>query len=273
MTLSAPAGVARCDTRETWPRRFGAPAALLALLVVAWEAGTRAFEVPAWILPAPTQIARAAQDAGVTIPGHLATTMFEALTGLALAAVVGALAALAMASSNLLRRVVYPLIVVSQNVPIIVLGPLLVIWFGFGLLPKVLIVALVGFFPIAVGMTEALLRADTELIELVRSMGASKWQVLRTVRLPGAVPAFFAGLRISATYAIFGAVIGEWLGASSGLGLFIARSQRAFRTDQVLVAVIVIAALSIALFALVGWLARLAMPWQSAAAITIEESK
>jgi ABC-type nitrate/sulfonate/bicarbonate transport system permease component len=208
-------------------------------------------------------------QAGGTLPAHLRTTLTEAAIGLVIAATLGAAVALVMASSGLARRVVYPLVVISQNVPMIVLAPLMVIWFGFGMLPKVLIVALVGFFPIAVGMTEALLRADPEMIELVRSMGASRWQVLRTVRLPGALPAFFAGLRISATYAIFGAVIGEWVGASSGLGLFITRSQRAYRTDQVFVAVIVIAALSIGLFYIVGFVARLVMPWQAA---TAEES-
>ncbi len=252
-----------------WREEYAAPAGLLALLGVAWEVSTRALEVPAWILPAPSQIALAAAQAGGTLPAHLATTMTEALTGLAIAATLGVTVALVMASSGLARRVVYPLIVISQNVPLIVLAPLLVIWFGFGMLPKVLIVALVGFFPIAVGMTEALLRADPEMIELVRSMGASRMQVLRTVRMPGALPAFFAGLRISATYAIFGAVIGEWVGASSGLGLFITRSQRAYRTDQVFVAVIVIAALSIALFYIVGFIGRLVMPWQAA---TTEES-
>jgi ABC-type nitrate/sulfonate/bicarbonate transport system permease component len=252
-----------------WRDEYAAPGALLALLGLAWEASTRAFEVPPWILPAPSQIALAAVQAGGTLPAHLRTTIIEALTGLAIAATLGVAVALLMASSGLARRVVYPLVVISQNVPLIVLAPLLVIWFGFGMLPKVLIVALVGFFPIAVGMTEALLRADPEMIDLVRSMGASRMQVLRTVRLPGALPAFFAGLRISATYAIFGAVIGEWVGASSGLGLFITRSQHAYRTDQVFVAVIVIAALSIALFYIVGFAARLAMPWQAA---TTEES-
>ena len=274
MTLLAPASAPAASRATTsrlrrWRDEYAAPGALLALIGIAWEASTRALEVPPWILPAPTQIARAAFDSMGTLPEHLRTTLTEAAVGLVAGASLGVAVALVMASSSLARRVVYPLIVISQNVPMIVLAPLLVIWFGFGMLPKVLIVALVGFFPIAVGMTEALLRADPEMIELVRSMGASRMQVLRTVRLPGALPAFFAGLRISATYAIFGAVIGEWVGASSGLGLFITRSQRAFRTDQVFVAVIVIAALSIALFYIVGYVARLVMPWQAA---TVEES-
>jgi len=121
---------------------------------------------------------------------------------------------------------------------------------------------LIGFFPIAVNTAEGLMNADREMIALVRSMGASRWQVLRTVLVPSAVPSFFAGLQIGAAYAVIGAVIAEWMGASSGLGLFITRSQRAFRTDQIFMAVVVIALVSIALFVSVQLLARLAMPWR-----------
>ena len=243
--------------------RYVAPFALLVVLLMAWGAAPRALSTPRWMLPTPTDIARAAVEVRDVLPGHVRTTMVEALLGLAAAAVAGLSVALAIASSALVRRLLYPLLVISQNIPLIVLAPLLAVWFGFGMLPKVLIVALVGFFPIAIATAEALLHADTELIDLLRTMGASRWQVLRIVRLPGAVPAFFAGLRISATYAIFGAVIGEWVGARAGLGLFITRSQTAYRTDRVFVAVIVIAAVSIALFALVQIAARFAMPWRA----------
>jgi ABC-type nitrate/sulfonate/bicarbonate transport system permease component len=160
---------------------------------------------------------------------------------------------------------VYPLLVISQNVPLVVIAPLVVVWFGFGMLPKVLVVTLMGFFPIVVATTDGLLRTDRELIELARSYGGGRWQVLRGVLVPSAVPSFFAGLQISAAYAVLGAVIAEWVGASSGLGLFITRSQTAFRVDRVFVAVAVIAALSIAAFAAVHLAARLAMPWQHVA--------
>jgi len=149
---------------------------------------------------------------------------------------------------------------------VLVLAPLLAVWFGFGLMPKVLIVVLIGFFPIAVNTAEGLMNADREMIALVRSMGASRWQVLRKVLVPSAVPSFFAGLQIGAAYAVIGAVIAEWMGASSGLGLFITRSQRAFRTDQIFMAVVVIALVSIALFVSVQLLARVAMPWRHAGA-------
>lgn len=243
-----------------------APAALLLVaLVVAWEVVVRALDVAPYLVPAPSRIARAFMEVRGTLPGHLRTTTSEAAVGLALSAVLGAACAALLAWSTPLRRAVYPLLVISQNVPLVVIAPLVVVWFGFGMLPKVLVVTLMGFFPIVVATTDGLLHADRELIEMARSYGAGRWQVLRGVLVPSAVPSFFAGLQISAAYAVLGAVIAEWVGASSGLGLFITRSQTAFRVDRVFVAVAVIAALSIASFAAVHLTARLAMPWQHVA--------
>lgn len=243
--------------------RYVAPLVLFGALLLAWEAAPRALSTPRWMLPTPTDIARATVEVRDVLPAQIRTTLTEAMIGLAAAATSGLVVALAIAGSAFVRRLLYPLLVISQNIPLIVLAPLLAVWFGFGMLPKVLIVALVGFFPIAIATADALVHADPELLDLLRTMGASRWQVLRIVRLPGAIPAFFAGLRISATYAIFGAVIGEWVGARAGLGLFITRSQTAYRTDRVFVAVIVIAAISMALFALVQVAERLAMPWRA----------
>jgi ABC-type nitrate/sulfonate/bicarbonate transport system permease component len=138
---------------------------------------------------------------------------------------------------------------------------LLIIWFGFGMTPKVVVVALFGFFPITVSTVDGLLGADRDMVGLVRSMGAGRIAVMRHVLIPSALPSFFAGLKIASAYAVLGAVIGEWVGASSGLGIFITRAQTSFRVDRVFVAVIVIALVSIALFALVHIAARLATPW------------
>ena len=242
------------------------PAALLLVaLIVAWEVVVRALDVAPYLVPAPSRVWTAFTEVRGTLPGHLRTTTSEAAVGLALSAILGAACAALLAWSTPLRRAVYPLLVISQNVPLVVIAPLVVVWFGFGMLPKVLVVTLMGFFPIVVATTDGLLRADRELIELARSYGAGRWQVLRGVLIPSAVPSFFAGLQISAAYAVLGAVIAEWVGASSGLGLFITRSQTAFRVDRVFVAVAVIAALSIASFAAVHLAARLAMPWQHVA--------
>ncbi|TAK74249.1 MAG: ABC transporter permease [Dehalococcoidia bacterium] len=239
--------------------------ALLLALIAAWEAVVRVLDVAPYLVPAPSRIGRAFLEVRGTLPGHLRTTTAEAAAGLALSAALGAACAALLAWSTPVRRAVYPLLVISQNVPLVVIAPLLVVWFGFGMLPKVLVVTLMGFFPIVVATTDGLLRADRDLVELARSYGARRRQVLREVLVPSAVPAFFAGLQISAAYAVLGAVIAEWVGASSGLGLFITRSQTAFRVDRVFVAVAVIAALSIASFSAVHLAARLAMPWQHVA--------
>jgi len=234
---------------------------LLAALVAGWEAWVRVFDTKPYILPAPSRVWSAFLDVRGVLPGHIRTTMTEAVLGLVYGAVVGVVLAVLIASLPLVRRVLYPLLVVSQTIPMVVLAPLLIAWFGFGMTPKIVVVALIAFFPIVVSTAEALAGADPEMVGLVRSMGAGRLQVMRYVLLPSALPAFFAGLKIAAAYAVVGAVIGEWVGASSGLGLFITRSQRSFRVDQIFVAVVVVALTSIALFGVVHVLARLVSPW------------
>lgn len=234
---------------------------LLAGLVAFWEAWVRVFDTRPYILPAPSQVWRAFLETKGTLPEHIVTTLSEALLGLAIAGAAGVTLAAVLALAPIVRRVLYPILVVSQTIPMVVLAPLLVIWFGFGMTPKVVVVALFGFFPICVSTAEGLLAADREMTGLIRSMGGGRLASLRYVEVPAALPAFFSGLKIAATYAVLGAVIGEWVGASSGLGIFITRAQTAFRVDRVFVAVAVIALVSIALFALVHLAARLATPW------------
>ena len=236
-------------------------AALLVLLVAGWEAWVRAFDTKPYVLPAPSRIWSAFLEVRGTLPGHLRTTMAESLLGLAFAAVVGLALAVVIALVPLVRRVLYPLLVVSQTIPMVVLAPLLIVWFGFGMTPKVVVVALIGFFPIVVATVDGLTSADRELVALVRSMGARRLAVLRYVMVPSALPGFFAGLKIAAAYAVLGAVIAEYMGGSSGLGLFITRAQASFRIDRVFVAVVAVALASIAMFAAVHLAARLATPW------------
>lgn len=247
---------------DRW-RRALPPVALTIILVAGWQAAVMLFAVPNYVLPAPSGVWAAFVEVRGLLPAHIATTLEEALGGLALAIVVAVPVASLVATFEWARRAILPILVVSQNIPMIVLAPLLVVWFGFGITPKLLVVALIGFFPIAVSSADGLLNADRELIDLIRAMGAGRGRVLRTVLIPSALPPFFGGLKISATYAVLAAVIGEWVGASSGLGLFITRSQTAFRTDRVLVAVVVIALISMAMFMATELLARLAMPYRN----------
>jgi len=239
-----------------------APLALLVGLVAVWQVWVMAAQVADYLVPAPTQIVAALVSSRGLLAGPVLTTSAEALLGLALGAACGVGLAAAIAGVGLLRRLLYPLLVVSQTVPMVVLAPLLVLWFGYGLTPKVIVVALIVFFPVVVSTVGGLAGADSEMVDLVRSMGGSRAQVLRTVLVPAAVPAFFDGLKISSAYAIAGAVVGEWVGAQNGLGVFIDRARASYAVDRVFVAVALIAALSMALFGAVSLAARLASPWQ-----------
>jgi ABC-type nitrate/sulfonate/bicarbonate transport system permease component len=219
-------------------------------------------DTKSYLLPAPSRVAVALWDTRQVLRGHVVTTVVETALGVGLGAALGVALAVAVASAAPVRRVLEPLLVASQTIPLIVLAPLLVYWFGFGMTPKVVVVVLIVFFPVAVSTAAGLAGADREQIDLVRSLGAGRLTVLRLVLIPSALPSFFSGLRISAAYAVAGATLGELIGGRSGLGIYIARSQRAFRFDQILAGVVVVAGLSALLFGLVHLLARLTTPWR-----------
>jgi ABC-type nitrate/sulfonate/bicarbonate transport system permease component len=234
---------------------------LILLLLVAWQVLTWLMKVPKWLLPSPWQIVVAGVEARELLGPHTWQTLKETWVGLGLAVTVGLGLALVIDFSSLLRRTVYPLLVASQTVPILALAPLLIIWFGYGILPKVVVVALVCFFPIVVSTADGLRVADPELIALLRAMGASRRQIFLKVRVPGALPSFFSGFKIAVTYSVVGAVIGEWVGASRGLGIFMIRSSKNFLTDRVFAAIAVTSLLSIVMFAAVMLLERSLLPW------------
>ncbi len=242
-------------------RVAGPPLVFLAALVVAWEvwAGRSTARNP--VLPPPSRIVDALLANRGLLVGHVATTLTETALGVLLGVTTGLAIAVVVSAWTLPRRALGPILVVSQTVPVQVLSPLLVLWFGFGLTPKVVVVALIVFFPVAVATAAGLQNADRDLAELVRSYGAGRLRLLRMVLAPAAIPGLFAGLRISLTYAVAGAVIAESIGASSGLGLYIERSRRAFRYDQVFAGITVVVVLSMALFGLTVALSRLATPW------------
>ena len=245
-------------------RRLLPPAIVLAAAVALWEVATGALHVSPEILPGPVLVVTAtAGQIGPLLP-NVATTSEEALLGLALALAVAIPMAVAIDWSMAVRASVYPLIVASQTLPIIVLAPLVVIWFGFGLGPKIVLVALFSFFPIAVGAVQGLASADVEIIDLLRTMRASRWQLLTHVQLPSALPQIFTGLKISVTYAFTSAIVAEWVGASRGLGVFMtaAANDAPRQTDLVFGATAVTAVLTIALFGIVAALQRVAMPWR-----------
>jgi len=240
---------------------YGPAASLVLALVVLWQLAVHIWQVQPWLLPSPLAILVAGWDARGLLADHVLQTGLETLLGFGLALAVGVGLALALDASAWIRKALYPLLVVSQTVPVVAIAPLLIIWFGYGIWPKVLVVGLVCFFPIVVSTLEGLRSADPDLIALVRTMGASPGQVFAKVRWPGALPGLFSGIKIGITYSVVGAIIGEWVGASRGLGVFMIRATNAFRTDWVFASILVVALLSLALFAIVQATERVVLRW------------
>jgi ABC-type nitrate/sulfonate/bicarbonate transport system permease component len=243
-----------------------APALILvAALLGAWELYARASGVSSFLLPAPSQVLLSLWEFRSEAVRHVLPTLVETAIGFSIAIVIAIGLAALLDRVAWLRRAVEPLLVGSQTIPIVVFAPLVVVWFGFGLWPKVLIVAFVTFFPITIALLGGFASTPAEATDLMRSFGASEGQTFRSVRWPSGLPAFFTGLRISGTYAVFAAVISEYVGATEGLGIWIQLSQRSFRTDLVFAAVLLTAVLSVASYGAVLAAERLVIPWWHAA--------
>lgn len=242
--------------------RWILPALLLVALGVGWEVAVRLTDTPKWMLPAPSDIARAFRDDRSMLLEHTWVTFIEVIVGFSMALVAGILAGVAIDSSRIIERAIYPLLIASQTVPLVVLAPLFLIWFGYGLLPKVLITALIAFFPLAVNTVDGLRAADREILQLLRSMGASAWERFRYAKVPAAMPSIFSGARLAVTFSVIGAVFGELVGAKAGLGYLMDRSAAQFETSRVFAAIFILALMGIGLFGLVTLIERLALPWR-----------
>ena len=247
--------------RGSLVHRFGPPVALVALVLAAWEGYARASGVSPFVLPAPSQVVGSLWDFRAEAVRHAVPTIVETVVGFSISITAATIVAVALDRVAWARRAVEPLLVGSQTVPIVAIAPLIVVWFGFGLLPKVLVVVLVTFFPITIALLDGFASTSAEATDLMRSLGASPGQAFRKVRWPSGLPGFFTGLRISATYGVVAAVIGEYVGATDGLGIWMQLSQRSFRTDLVFAAILLTAVLSIALYAAVVVAERAIIPW------------
>jgi ABC-type nitrate/sulfonate/bicarbonate transport system permease component len=238
------------------------PALVLTLALLAlWELYVRAGQVSVQVLPSPIAIIQALINNWGIIYDNTLQTLLETVLGLAIAALLGLLLAITLDISSWMRRAVYPLLITSQTIPIIALAPLLLIWIGYDIRPKLIVVTLYCFFPIAVATIDGLASAEPELIKLLHSMRATRWQILHLVRLPGAMPAFFSGLRIAAAYSVIGAIFGEYVGAEKGLGIYMQKAANSFATINVFAAILVTTILSLLLFGLVSLIERIALPW------------
>jgi putative hydroxymethylpyrimidine transport system permease protein len=238
------------------------PAVLIVLVLLGvWEGYVHLFKVPKWLLPAPSVIAVTLVTNRELLCAHTLVTLLEVAIGFGLSLLGGVLLACLIAWSRTLERALYPFVIASQMVPIIVIAPLLLVWVGYGLTPKVIVVALIAFFPIVVNMVDGLKSVDPDAVNLLRTMGASRWQIFIKVQVPASLPFLFSGTRVAMAVSVIGAVIGEWVGSSQGLGYLMIRSKPQFLTERVFAAIVVLSAMGVALFVLVGGVEKYAIPW------------
>lgn len=239
-----------------------APFTALAAVVLIWYLCNSFEVVPAYMLPSPQAVAAAFVNNFDVMLEQAAVTLQEAVYGLAIGIGIAFLVAALMDRFSFLRKAIYPILVVTQTIPTIAIAPLLVLWMGFGMAPKITLVVITTFFPISIGLLDGFEAADRDEINMMRSMGADNLQIFRHIKLPSATGSFFSGLRISASYAIVGAVISEWLGGFEGLGVYMTRVKKAYAFDKMFAVIVFISIISLVLMGIVSLLQKAAMPWE-----------
>jgi len=246
-----------------------APAVVIVVLLCAWQAAARwdiladALDIKDFLIPAPTDVAQALWEDRSLLMDNAWVTLQEVLLGFGLALVAGIAFAIVIHLSETARGALYPLLIASQTIPIIVLAPIFVVWFGFGVVPKLLIIALICFFPITVNTLDGLRSIDPDLLKMMRTLGAGRVQTLIRAEMPAAMPYAFSGAKVAVAVAVIGAVFGEWAGADEGLGHLMQSAQAQLLTARVFAAIFVLSAMAIALFGLLALLERRLVPWRT----------
>ncbi len=238
------------------------PIVVFVLILGVWELVVEKGFVSRFVLPSPTDIFRVLKKDYNTLLEHLYVTLFEAMIGLSIGIVVGILVAVLMERFESVKRVLYPIIVLTQTVPTIAIAPLLVLWLGYDILPKVVLIVLTTFYPVAVGVFEGFQSIDEDYIALLDSMGASESQIFRYLKIPATASNFFSALKISASYSVVGAVIAEWLGGFRGLGVYMTRVKKAYAFDKMFAVIIIISILSLVLIGIVNLLRKVILKWE-----------
>lgn len=217
--------------------------------------------VPAYMLPSPIDVVKAFADNFSIMMKQAAVTLQETLYGLLIGIAIAFVIASLMDRFTIINKALYPVLVVTQTIPTIAIAPPLVLWMGFGMAPKITLVVITTFFPIAIGLLNGFQSVDEDAINLMRSMGARRLQIFRIIKLPNATASFFSGLRISAAYAVVGAVVSEWLGGFEGLGVYMTRVKKAYAFDKMFAVIVFISAISLVLMGIVVLLEKISMPW------------
>jgi ABC-type nitrate/sulfonate/bicarbonate transport system permease component len=235
---------------------------VLFICLALWEIGVRWFDVPDYILPAPSRVLYVFFSRFTFLLGHASMTLLEVALGIIFGTAGGILLALVIFYYPWLERALYPLIIASQMIPIFAIAPLLVLWFGYGIWPKVTVASLIVFFPIVINTIDGLRAVGSETIDLLRSLRASEWKIFRMIRLPASLPSLFSGLKVGITLSVVGATIGEWIGAKQGLGYLMIQSNALLRTDLVFASILALSLLGLLLFALLCMIERRLLRWR-----------
>ncbi|NEZ45742.1 ABC transporter permease [Clostridium niameyense] len=231
------------------------------ILIGMWQIVVDEGNIPKYILVSPKDIVITLFKILPNIKSHIYITLKEAMLGFFISIILALIIVILMDNITIIKKSLYPILIISQTVPVIAVAPLFIMWFGFGMLPKVISVILVCFFPIVISLLDGLDSVDKDMVNLLYSMGANKIQIFKYVKFPASMTNFFSGLRIAATYSIMGAVIGEWLGGDVGLGVYMLRVKRSYALDKVFAVILIIIALSMALFGLLFLIQNILTPW------------
>ena len=236
--------------------------AAVAGLLVVWQLVCTTGLVPGYMLPSPVQVVRAFVSELPALWEYSLITLQEAFLGLILGVSVGFLAAVLMDAFEVLYKAFYPLLILTQTIPSVAIAPLPVLWFGYEMAPKIILIVISTFFPVTVGLLDGFRSADKDAIGLLRSMGANRLQIFRYIKFPSALPQLFSGLRIAAAYSVVGAVISEWLGGFGGLGVYMTRVKKAYAFDKMFAVIFLISGISLGLMALVEYAEKTCMPYR-----------
>lgn len=238
------------------------PVITMGLLLGIWEITVDAFHLPGYLLPAPSDIIAALITDHALLFQHAKVTACESVIGIGCSLVLAVTLSILMDNFRIIRESLYPLLIVSQTIPTMAIAPLVIIWFGFGVLPKIVTIVLVCFFPIVVALADGFAQVDQDYLNLFRASGATRRQTYLYLKLPCALPSFFSGLKISVTYMLTAAIIGEWLGGDQGIGVYIVRAKNAFSLDKVFAAVLLVVLVSVILIQLINMAGRKIIHWK-----------
>jgi len=239
-----------------------APILAISILLIVWQILSATGAVPKFMLPSPFDVVKAFFEDFTLLMQHAKTTLMEAFFGLSLGVLIGFVVAILMDRFQIAFKSIYPVLVITQTIPTVAIAPLLVLWLGYGILPKITLIIITSFFPITIGLLDGFRSADPDALNLMKAMGANRMQRFYHIKLPSSLSYFFAGLRISVSYSIIGAVVAEWLGGFTGLGVYMTRVRKSYSFDKMFAVIFFISIISLLLMMSVSMLQKAVMPWE-----------